>query len=76
MNVNEQKQQWLTVEQIATQLQISEETVRRLLRSKKMRGIKFKGWRVSPQAFREYLEEESKGAAPQDFPGRLTPAMV
>jgi len=55
--------QWYTVEQVAQQLQINPETVRRAIRQKRLKAVKFKGWRISPQALQEYLDEISKRPA-------------
>ena len=55
--------QWLTVEQVSQQLQISQETVRRAIRQKRLKAVKFKGWRISPEALQEYLDVMSKRPA-------------
>jgi len=59
---------WLTVEQIATQLQVTEQTVRRWLRSGALVGRNFSGrtgYRVRQSALDSFLEKtpEVKTAA-------------
>ena len=47
----------LTVPEIAEQLQISESTVYKLLRSEAIKGIKIGAvWRATPEAIKQYLE--------------------
>lgn len=75
------QEQWLTVEQVAQQLQVSTETIRRAIRQGRLKAVKFKGWRINPKALQDFLSgresgEENKGAASQETPGRLTPALV
>ena len=47
----------LTVKDIAHELSLSEEEVRRKLRRGTIKGIKvgYRGWRVDPKDFEEYL---------------------
>lgn len=59
----EQTAQWLTVKQISEKLQVHPETIRRAIYEKKLRAVKFKGWRVSPEALEEYLQAEEKRVA-------------
>jgi excisionase family DNA binding protein len=50
---------WFTVEQIAQQLQVSEQTVRRWLRDGSIRGHSFggkAGWRVKESDLNAFLE--------------------
>lgn len=53
------EEKWYTVEQIATQLQVHEQTVRRWLREGDLRGRNFggkTGWRVPQTAMDEFLK--------------------
>ena len=50
----------LTVKEVAKKLRLSEEAVRRLLRSKRLRGYTVQGsWRVKLEDLNEYLERQS-----------------
>jgi excisionase family DNA binding protein len=50
----------LTVKEVAEQLRLSEEAVRRLLRSKQLRGYTVQGsWRVKQEDLKEFLERQS-----------------
>jgi excisionase family DNA binding protein len=52
-------ERWFTVEQIAQQIQVSEQTVRRWLRDGSLRGHTFggkAGWRVKESDLNTYLE--------------------
>jgi excisionase family DNA binding protein len=66
--------QWLTVEQIATRMQVTPETVRRWLRSRKLRGVRLSdkaGWRVRASDLDRYIvglmpaETEEEEATPK-----------
>ncbi len=51
----------MTPEEVAEALQMHVETVKRLLREKKLPGFKVSGqWRISPSELRTYLEEQRK----------------
>ena len=52
-------ERWFTVEQIAQQIQVSEQTVRRWLRDGSIRGHSFggkAGWRVKESDLNKFLE--------------------
>ncbi len=50
----------LTVKEVAERLRLSEEAVRRLLRSKLLRGFVVQGsWRISQQDLIDYLNRQS-----------------
>ena len=52
-------EEFLTVEEVAKRLRLSEETVKRLLRKKELPGSKIGGsWRISKQQFDRYLQEK------------------
>lgn len=56
----------LTVAQVAEQLQVNPETVRRWLRSGKLRGISLgdrAGYRIPERELRRFLEEAGLGKA-------------
>jgi excisionase family DNA binding protein len=53
----EPKDDLLTIEEIAAKLRVNLDTVRRLLRQKKLPGVKIGAqWRVSAAALRAYIE--------------------
>jgi excisionase family DNA binding protein len=59
-------EQWLTVEQIAEQLQVSDQTVRRWLRSKALAGLNLggkAGYRVRPSDLEQFIAERFEGKA-------------
>jgi excisionase family DNA binding protein len=54
---------WFTTEQIAAQLQVSEFSVRRWLRTGRLRGVNFgggSGWRVKDSDLRAFLEAQQR----------------
>ncbi len=52
---------YLTVADVARQLQVTEETVRRWLKSGKLPGLKFDNeWRIDPDDFKVFLEKHRK----------------
>ena len=56
----------LTTKEVAEKLRLSEEAVRRLLRSKRLRGYIVQGsWRVKPEDLNEYLERQSNFNKPE-----------
>lgn len=53
---------WLTVDEVAAQLKVHQETIRRWLRSGKLDGIWLSdraGWRISQEAWTRFLEEKA-----------------
>lgn len=53
------EQRWLTVKQVAEQLQVHPETVRDWLRAEKLKGIRISrraGWRIRPEDVQAFLE--------------------
>ncbi len=51
--------QWLTVSEVADQLSVTEETIRRWLRDGRLDGVRLSrraGWRIRPQSVTEMLE--------------------
>ena len=57
---------WLTVEEIAGRLKVTEQTVRRWLRSGSLVGRNFggrTGYRIRQSDLRPFLESEPKGKA-------------
>ena len=60
------EEKWYTVEQIATLLQVHEQTIRRWLRDGELVGRSFggkTGWRVRESALREFLDKGQEGKA-------------
>jgi excisionase family DNA binding protein len=57
----------LTVPEVAARLKVSEETVRRWLRDKRLRGRRLgstrAGWRVAESELRRFLTEDPEGKA-------------
>jgi excisionase family DNA binding protein len=57
----------LTVPEVAEQLRMSEETVRRLLRSGRLKGRRYGstrlGWRIPASELRRFITEEGKARA-------------
>ncbi len=52
---------YLTVTDVAKQLQVSEDTVRRWLKSGKLVGLKFgKDWRIDPDDLKAFLAQSRK----------------
>lgn len=50
--------EYLTVEEVATELRLSEETVKRMLRNSEMPGYKFgREWRIDRAEFEEWRKQ-------------------
>ena len=47
---------YLTVEQVAKQLGLSEYRVRELIREKQIRATKIRQWRVKPEDLKEFIK--------------------
>ena len=50
---------YLTVEQIAKQLELTEYRIRELIREKHIRATKIGRWRVSPEALEEFIRSRT-----------------
>jgi excisionase family DNA binding protein len=50
---------YLTVEQVAKQLGLSEYRIRELIREKKIRAVKIGQWRVKPEDLKEFIKKRS-----------------
>ena len=50
---------YLTVEQVAKQLGLSEYRVRELIREKQIRATKIGQWRVRPEDLKEFIKSRS-----------------
>jgi len=50
---------YLTVEQVAKQLGLSEYRVRELIREKQIRAVKIGQWRVKPEDLQEFIKKRS-----------------
>lgn len=50
---------YLTVEQVAKQLGLSEYRVRELIRGKHIRATKIGQWRVKPEDLKEFIKKRS-----------------
>jgi len=63
MDAQAQQPQWWTVAQVATELQVHPESVRRWLRSGEMRGFLLsdkQGWRVEAVEVRRFTTDRQK----------------
>ncbi len=50
---------YLTVEQVAKQLGLSEYRVRELIREKQIRAVKIGQWRVKPEDLKKFIRSRS-----------------
>jgi excisionase family DNA binding protein len=50
---------YLTVEQVAKQLGLSEYRVRELIREKQIRATKIGQWRVKPEGLKEFIKSRT-----------------
>ncbi len=50
---------YLTVEQVAKQLGLSEYRVRELIREKQIRAVKIGQWRVKPDDLKEFIKSRT-----------------
>ena len=50
---------YLTVEQVAKQLGLSEYRIRELIREKKIRAVKIGQWRVKPEDLKEFIKSRT-----------------
>jgi excisionase family DNA binding protein len=50
---------FLTVEQVAKQLGLTEYRIRELIREKHIRATKIGRWRVSPEALKEFIRSRT-----------------
>ena len=50
---------YLTVEQVAKQLGLSEYRVRELIREKQIRATKIEQWRIRPEDVKEFIKNRS-----------------
>lgn len=59
--------QWLTVEYIARDLQVSETTVRNWIREKKLKGAKFgRDYRVRREDYDEFIRRQLEDSKEED----------
>lgn len=64
--MGQESQEWFTVKEVAEKLRVNPETVTRLIRKKRLKALSLggkAGYRISPEAYREFVEESSKVAA-------------
>jgi excisionase family DNA binding protein len=60
MAVTYQERYW-TPEQVAERFKVSSETIRRMIRQKRLTAIKFGStWRISETAIQQYIEQQNK----------------
>ena len=62
------EERWLTVPEVAAKLRVSQETIRRLLRTGKLAGISFSdrgGYRISEDDLAKFLARK-RGAMPAE----------
>lgn len=50
---------YLTVEQVAKQLGLSEYRIRELIREKKIRAVKIGQWRIKPEELENFIRSRS-----------------
>ena len=50
---------WLTVEEIAAHLGLSEERVRQLIRTRQIKATKIGGWLVRPEDLNEFIRSRT-----------------
>ena len=50
---------YLTVEQVAKQLDLSEYRIRELIREKQIRAVKIGKWRVKPEDLKEFIKSRT-----------------
>ena len=56
--------EWLTVDEVATELRVRRETIRALIRAGQLRAARIgKGYRISREALAEYLKRAEQWAA-------------
>lgn len=53
------RKEYLTVEQVAKQLSLSEYRVRELIREKQIRAVKIGQWRVKPEDLDEFIKSRT-----------------
>jgi excisionase family DNA binding protein len=52
--------EWLTIEEIAEELRVSEETVRRWIRTKQLKALSIgRGYRIRRKDFEDFLDRRS-----------------
>ena len=59
-------QEWFTVKEVAEKLRMKPESIRNHIRRKKIRALDLggkAGYRISPEAYKEFVEAHSKGVA-------------
>ena len=70
-------EQYFTIRGIANLWSVSEQTVRNLLRTGKLKGFKVgRGWRVSTEALRQYEESGQRDAAAPPTARRIVTRIV
>ena len=55
----EDLRKYLTVRQVAEKLDISEESVRELIKNKQLRAVKVGKWRIKPQDLENFIKSKS-----------------
>lgn len=50
---------YLTVRQVATRLDISEESVRDLIKNKELKAVKIGQWRIKPDELERFIKSRS-----------------
>jgi len=56
--------EWLTIEEIAEELRVSEETVRRWIRTKQLKALSIgRGYRIRRKDYEDFLDRRSTGIA-------------
>jgi excisionase family DNA binding protein len=55
----EDLRKYLTVRQTAEKLDISEESVRELIKNKHLRAVKIGKWRIKPQDLEDFIKSKS-----------------
>lgn len=53
-------EEWLTIEEIAAELRVSEETVRRWIRAKQLKALSIgRGYRIRRKDYEDFLDRRS-----------------
>ncbi|MCM8799022.1 MAG: helix-turn-helix domain-containing protein [Candidatus Omnitrophica bacterium] len=50
---------YLTVEEVAKRLDVTEDWIRDLIQTKKLRAIKVKKWRINPKDLEEFIKKRT-----------------
>lgn len=73
MSLTEPQKPWLSIEDVAAELQVNPNTIRRAIKEKKLQANKIgKGWRITRESLRQYIASSSNmERAARGFPPGL-----